>query len=217
MNKKSFLIIITLFMILIISTLMTAFDNKEFKILSNNISSDIDKEYRKKIKTSGVLFKKDKSSEIMYIFEEDNGKSFIVKNDIALNEDESNNKNNLENYINYHVNIIGRYKIIYRKNIDNEIIQNYNLIIDSIDIKYHELDIVGNLSLRGSPPKLILTTEEQDISYEIDRSQEMYEILITDYQGYKVHITGKYYSLIYYRKDSKIERRYIIIDKIEIL
>jgi hypothetical protein len=213
LKRRLFSIAVLLMLILLIGTILTALHSPVNNTLSNNISG-IDNEYKKNIKVSGVIYQLNGNgeNEEKYIFVDEFDRTFNINQKVN-----KKSMNIIEEYLNYRIIMEGRYRTEYFRNDRGDIIEKYHLVIDEAEIKYQDIDIIGKLSLRGSPPKLILKTEDDNISYEIDKSQEIYQELIKEYQGYKVKIVGKYYSFIYMRKDTKIERRYLIIDKIEIL
>ncbi len=213
LKRKICLCVILIILILLTTTILTALHSPVNNSISNNISG-IDNEYKKNIKVIGVIYqlKDNGENEESYIFVDEFDRTFNIN--IKVNK---KSIDIIEEFLNYRIIMEGRYRTEYFRNDIGDIVEKYHLVIDKAEIKYQDIDIIGKLSLRGSPPKLILKTEDDNISYEIDKSQEIYQELVKEYQGYKVKIIGKYYSFIYMRKETKIERRYLVVDKIEIL
>ncbi len=164
--------------------------------------------------TEGFIVKKKKDAEIFYVFNElKTGYEY----DILDNE---MNDFNIMDYLNTKIKLEYEYNVEDVVNSDGDTVDRYEITsINKIEIVYNEIEIYGSVSLRGSPPKLTLTTENDDsVSYEFYKSQDNYDFIVSEYQGYKVKITGTYFSMFFKRRDlTSFERRYLIVDKIDIV
>ena len=169
----------------------------------------------KKIEITGKIFLIDKlinkSTEKVLILEDDNSDTIY-----EFDKNQKKYKTYLEEYRNYRVAIKGTYYSTIFKNSKGEIDEKRLLIVEIIEIKYTDIEVVGSVSLRGRPSILILKESDSDTSYEFDKKQENYKLYVKEYQGYKVKIIGKYYSKHFkYKKNTEIERRYLIVETIE--
>ncbi len=212
MKKAKIIILLVSLVVLTSGSLLIALNNNYD---SKKITTQRGQNLEKSTSVGFILLKRDGKNSSYVFVEKDTGKEHhILVNRKMITS-------NIRSYLNIVVKMTYKYNVNNITNKDGEKDVIYLIReIENIDIIYKNIEITGYLSLRGSPPKLILTTEDNDenISYEFDKKQSNYKEIVENYQSYSVKIIGKYFSRIFENRDSsKSERRYLIVNKIKAL
>jgi len=210
MRKSYKLTIITILLFISMNVLMFSENKCGNNITAKGETGNIDTEKLKDV--VGTIYPTNNRNE-KFIFITENSNEIY-----EIDQEKENNKKYVSEYVNYRIILNGNVtKRINTTNNENNTFTKY-ITIEKIEIIYNNVTVIGMVSLRGNPRKLIIKDEETGISYEFDNNQEDYEIYVEEYQAYKVKVIGKYYTKLFRNSKNEItEQRYLLVMSIEII